>query len=348
MTESATSVAPPGLDINSLQRWFDAVLPGHGPGPLTATLLAGGKSNLTYLVHDQQHRWVLRRPPLGHVLATAHDMRREYRVMTALQDTAVPVPRVHVHCDDSEVIGAPFYLMEFIDGTVYRDADQLAAAGSANVSAIAANMIDTLADLHRVDTDQAGLADLGRPRGYLQRQVKRWTGQLQASRSRPLPRADQLVELLQRHLPADHQTALVHGDFRLDNLLISGTAVRAVIDWEMATLGDPLSDLALLIVYGRLPALVKAPALPDVSRAPGYPTETELLSRYATATGAGLQSIAFHLALACFKLAVILEGIHYRHTRGHTVGAGFESIGAAVPPLLEAGLYELTKPVKDF
>jgi aminoglycoside phosphotransferase (APT) family kinase protein len=334
--------------MGALQRWLDGVLPGHRAGPLTATLLAGGKSNLTYLIEDQQRRWVLRRPPLGHVLATAHDMHREYRVMTALQGTVVPVPTMYAHCGDSGVIGAPFYLMEFIDGTVYRDADQLAAAGPARVSAIAASMVGALADLHRVDIDQVGLVDLGRPRGYLQRQVNRWVCQLQASRSRPLPHADQLIELLQCHLPADHQTALVHGDFRLDNLLISGTTVRAVIDWEMATLGDPLTDLALLIIYGRLPALVKTPALPDVSCAPGYPTESELLSRYATATGSGLQSMAFHLALACFKLAVILEGIHYRHAQGHTVGSGFDSIGAAVPPLLEAGIHELTTPAKEF
>ncbi|WP_102419238.1 phosphotransferase family protein [Mycobacterium sp. 4858] len=348
MTDTASGDGPPGLDLDSLQRWLDGALPGQLAGPLTATLLAGGRSNLTYLIEDQQRRWVLRRPPLGHVLATAHDMHREYRVIAALHNTAVPVPRVHLHCDDTAVIGALFYVMEFIDGTVYRDADQLAAVGPAGVSAIAANMVTTLADLHRVDIDRVGLADLGRPRGYLQRQVNRWVCQLQASRSRPLPHADQLIELLQRHLPADHQTALVHGDFRLDNLLISGTTVRAVIDWEMATLGDPLTDLALLIIYGRLPALVKTPALPDVSCAPGYPSESELLSRYAASTGRQLQSMAFHLALACFKLAVILEGIHYRHAQGHTVGAGFESIGAAVPPLLEAGIHELTTPARDF
>jgi aminoglycoside phosphotransferase (APT) family kinase protein len=342
------TLEPPGLDIGPFQHWFDSALPGQTAGPLTATLLAGGKSNLTYSVSDREHRWIVRRPPLGHVLATAHDMHREYRVMAALHDTSVPVPRMYAHCADPAVIGAPFYVMEFVDGTVYRSADELAATGRDATAAIAAAMVTVLADLHRVDVHRVGLDDLGRPDGYLQRQVNRWARQLDASRSRSLPQAETLVDLLRRRIPTDAETALVHGDFRLDNLLMSGTAVRAVIDWEMATLGDPLTDLALLTVYGRLPALVSTPGLPDVSTAPGYPTESELLERYATASGRDLRAMTFHLALACFKLAVILEGIHYRHGRGQTVGYGFESVGAAVPPLLEAGIRELSTHSKDY
>ncbi|MFP1155035.1 phosphotransferase family protein [Mycobacterium sherrisii] len=348
MIESAASAETPGLDMDSLQGWLDGALPGHVTGPLTATLLAGGKSNLTYLIEDRRRRWVLRRPPLGHVLATAHDIDREYRVMAALHGTAVPVPAVYAHCAATNVIGAPFYVMEFVDGAVYRTADELAATGPDATAAIAAAMVTVLADLHRVDTRRVGLADLGKPEGYLERQINRWARQLEASRSRSLPQAANLVALLRRHLPTEGRTTLVHGDFRLDNLLMSGTEVRAVIDWEMATLGDPLTDLALLAVYGRLPALVTTPALPDVSRAPGYPSESQLLQAYAVASGHDLRSLTFHLALACFKLAVILEGIHYRHSHGHTVGTGFESVGVAVPPLLEAGISELSTHSKDY
>ncbi len=347
MSHDLHTDSPPGLDLDRLQRWFASAVPQYTGAALSATVLAGGKSNLTYRVTDGQHAWVVRRPPLGHVLATAHDMGREHRVMAALQNTAVPVPRVYGHCVDAEVIGAPFYVMEFIEGTVYRDAAQLAAAGPAATTAIATQMVTVLADLHRVEVNRVGLDGLGKPQGYLERQVNRWSQQLDASRSRSLAQAQDLIELLRRALPPDSDAALVHGDFRLDNLLMTGTTVRAVIDWEMATVGDPLTDLALLVVYGRLPALVRSPGLPDVSTAPGYPCEQELLDRYANVSGRDLRSMSFHLALACFKLAVILEGIHYRHRSGHTVGDGFANVGAAVAPLLQAGIDELTPHAKD-
>lgn len=342
-----THDSPPGLDMDRLQRWLASAVPEYSGAALSATVLAGGKSNLTYRVTDGQHAWVVRRPPLGHVLATAHDMGREHRVMAALHDTAVPVPRVYCHCADTEVIGAPFYVMEFVDGSVYRDAAQLVAAGPATTAAIATEMVTVLADLHHVDVHRVGLDGLGKPHGYLERQVNRWARQLDASRSRDLPDAPILIDLLRRTLPADSEAALVHGDFRLDNLLMSGTTVRAVIDWEMATVGDPLTDLALLLVYGRLPALVRSPGLPDVSTAPGYPSEQQLLDRYADVSGRDLQSLNFHLALAYFKLAVILEGIHYRYRSGHTVGDGFATVGGAVAPLLQAGLRELTPHTEE-
>jgi aminoglycoside phosphotransferase (APT) family kinase protein len=342
------ALSPPGLDVASFQDWFESALPGQAAGPLTATLLAGGKSNLTYGVCDGECRWIVRRPPLGHVLDTAHDMHREYRVMAALHGTSVPVPQMYAYCAAADVIGTPFYVMEFVDGTVYSSADQLAATGRDATAAIAAAMVTVLANLHRVDVRRVGLDDLGRPDGYLQRQVNRWARQMEASRSRSLPQVDILLDLLRRRIPTDAETALVHGDFRLDNLLISGTEVHAVIDWELATLGDPLTDVALLAVYGRLPALVTTPGLPDVSSALGYPTEEELLEQYVAAGGRDLRSMYFHLALACFKLAVILEGIHYRHGRGQTVGEGFASVGSAVPPLLEAGIRELSTHGKDY
>jgi aminoglycoside phosphotransferase (APT) family kinase protein len=344
---TAEVVSPAGLDLESLRSWMDAACPGLREGPLSAVVLAGGRSNLTYRIADGQRAWIVRRPPLGHVLATAHDMHREYRVMAALADTTVPVPSVHAHCQDATVIGAPFYLMEFVEGTVYGTAAQLAEIGAERTSAVATAMVGVLADLHAVDPLAVGLGDLGRPEGYLQRQVTRWTRQLAASRSRDLPRAEELSDLLARRVPDRTDSALVHGDYRLDNLLVADTRVRAVIDWEMATVGDPLTDLALLLVYGRLPHLEGTSGLPDTSTAPGYPSEAAILQAYATASGRDLQSMTFHLALACFKLAVILEGIHYRHAQGHTVGDGFASVGAAVTPLLEAGIDEFTTHGKD-
>lgn len=341
--------SPVGLDLESLTAWLrTAGPPFEGIRSLAATVLAGGRSNLTYRISDGEQNWVVRRPPLGHVLATAHDMQREYRVMSALANTEVPVPTVHAMCEDADVIGAPFYVMDFVDGTVYNTAAQLVGIGAARAAEISTNMMRVLADLHRLDVHALGLSTLGRPEGYLGRQIAGWERQLTKSRSRDLPHAETLLDLLRRRIPKHSDVAMIHGDYRLDNLLIADTKARAVIDWEMATVGDPLTDLALLLVYGRLPNLPGTEGLPDVSTAPGYPAEADLLSCYAVASGRDLQSMTFYLGLACFKLAAILEGIHYRHARGQTVGDGFATVGAAVPGLLEAGIRELTTHDKDY
>lgn len=347
------SGALPGLDLVAVQAWYDAQRPGEMPGAdaLEARLLTGGRSNLTYALHvreDPSRRWVLRRPPLGHVQATAHDMGREYRVMDALADTAVPVPAMHAHCADDDVLGAPFYLMEVVDGVALRRAEEIEPLGAERTRALVGRMVEVLADLHAVDPDAVGLGDLGRPAGFLERQVRRWGRQLEGSRSRDLPDADLLLERLAAHVPPDAAPAVVHGDYRLDNLLVDPDhpqPVRAVVDWEMATLGDPLTDLALLVVYDRLAGLVAGSGasvadagLADVSTAPGYPSADDQLAAYAAASGRDLGPMDFHLGLAHLKLAVILEGIHYRHAHGQTVGEGFDAIGEAVPPLLAAGL----------
>jgi aminoglycoside phosphotransferase (APT) family kinase protein len=326
----------PGLDLVRFATWFDDVSPGEIGGPVRGRLISGGRSNLTYEVSDGTRTWVVRRPPLGHVLATAHDMGREYRVITALRDTDVPVPLTYALCTDPDVLGAPFYVMSKVDGVPYRTAGQLAEVGPIRARAIAEHMIGTLAVLHAVPPAEVGLADFGRPEGFLARQVRRWKQQLDASRSRPLAGIDELHALLAADPPDGSPPAIVHGDYRLDNVLVDADdKVAAVVDWEMATLGDPLTDVGLLVVYQQMDRLGDGPM---ASAAPGYPSVPEVLDLYAARSGRDLSDLGFYIALASFKAAVILEGIHFRYVHGQTVGEGFEQIGTLVEPLVAAGL----------
>jgi aminoglycoside phosphotransferase (APT) family kinase protein len=330
----------PGLDLPQFAAWFDSACPGEIGGPLRGQLIAGGRSNLTYEVTDGTKSWVVRRPPLGHVLATAHDMRREYQVITALRDTDVPVPPAYALCSDADVLGAPFYVMAKVDGIAYRTAEQIAPLGPARVQAIAERMIDTLALLHAVDPGAVGLGEFGRPEGFLARQVRRWKKQLDASRSRPVAGIDELHALLAADPPDGGDATIVHGDYRLDNILVDANdQLAAIVDWEMATLADPLTDVGLLIVYQRMDRLGEGPMASD---APGYPSEAEVLAGYAERSGRDLSGLGFYIALASFKLAVILEGIHFRYVHGQTVGEGFENIGVLVEPLVASGLAALT------
>ncbi len=337
-----TSEDLPGLPLAPLADFLAAEAPGLLTGPLSARLIAGGKSNLTYAVSDGTRSVIVRRPPLGHVLATAHDMVREHGVISALHDTPVPVPETYAVCPGDEVIGAPFYVMELDDGTPYRLASELEPLGRERVRSMSERMVDTLVALHSVDPESVGLSDFGRPQGFLARQVRRWKKQLDASRSRDLPGADELHARLEAAEPADGTPGIVHGDFRLDNLLVDeADRVTAVLDWEMATIGDPLTDVALLHAYLTMPTMVDSSVVSGASLAPGFLAPDDVLARYAAASGRDLTHLSFHLGLAYFKLAVILEGIHYRYTHGQTVGAGFEGIGDAVGPLVAQGLHSL-------
>lgn len=327
---------PPGLDLARLRAHLDAERPGLVTGPLRARLIEGGRSNLTYVVGDGENRWVLRRPPLGHVLPTAHDMGREHTVISALGPTPVPVPPTVLLCTDESVLGAPFYVMDYIEGTPYRRRDQLEALGRERTRLIAEAMIDTLSELHAVDYTSVGLAGFGRPEGYLERQVRRWGRQLDASRSRDIPGIDTLRERLSASLPTSQEPAIVHGDYRLDNLLIgAGDRVAAVLDWEMSTLGDPLTDIALLVAYTEGEAL--GDEISSVATAPGFPPVRDLITRYTATSDRDISAMAWYLGFAFFKLAVILEGIHFRHSQGKTVGEGFDRIGASVAPLVARG-----------
>ena len=329
--------APPGIDLHALGAWFATEIPVADDN-LHATLIAGGRSNLTYVVTDGAQEWIVRRPPLGHVLATAHDMAREYRVMSALRGTPVPVPRTFAICTDPSVLGAHFYVMERCPGTPYRHAAELEPLGPARTRRISERLVDTLAALHAVAPASVGLGDFGRPEGFLGRQVARWKKQLDASYNRDLPAAEELHRKLAESVPRESAVGIVHGDFRLDNLLFDDDdAITAVLDWEMATLGDPLTDLALMLVHFGLGAS-GIDKVSDVSTAPGFLDALAVIERYLWASGRDLSGFAFYIGLATFKLAAIIEGIHFRHLIGQTVGPGYDGIGDLVDPLLEAGL----------
>jgi aminoglycoside phosphotransferase (APT) family kinase protein len=319
----------------------------HAPlQPLEATVLSGGRSNLTYQLTDGRDSWVLRRPPLGHVLETAHDMRREFRVIKALRDTRVPVPDAIVYCDDTEVIGSDFYIMSLVPGRVFRTDADLSHLSVNEATALSNAFIDTLADLHSVDYRNAGLADLGRPDGYLQRQLARWNKQLNNSHSRDIAGFPRLAEMLNHTIPASRYTSIVHGDFRLDNAIvdqIDPSRVRAILDWEMATLGDPLSDLGLFYLYWQGWGGLDNPIAATPAEVPGFPSWADLAERYSARTGTELTSFAWYQGFALFKFAVICEGIHYRYVSGMTVGAGFDKIGAMVPELVRRGLAALPR-----
>ena len=340
-----------GLDTDALAAWLGTERPGLFSGPLEAMLITGGKSNLTYTVTDGSTEVIVRRPPLGHVLATAHDMVREHRVITALGPTDVPVPETYALCEDDSVIGAPFYVMERVEGLPYSRATQLEDLGTDRTRVITERMVDTLVALHAVDPADVGLTDFGRPDGYLERQVRRWKTQLESSRSREIDGMDELIGKLETDIPTGGDATIVHGDFRLDNLLVDEKAdtVNAVLDWEMSTLGDPLTDVAVLLAYQQLSEALQGDSgntsgvvtamVTDAPLAAGYLPGDAVLERYHAKSGRDVTDLDFHLALAFFKLAVILEGIHYRHTHGQTLGSGFDGIGDLIVPLVAAGLH---------
>lgn len=328
--------SPEGLDLDALATVLDRRCPGLRRGPLRGELIFGGMSNLTYRVRDGESDWVVRRPPLGHVLETAHDMSREFRVLQCLHATIVPVARPVLLENDPQALGSPFYVMDYVPGRAMRASADLVALGPERTRRLCEDMVDLLAAIHSVDPESVGLGDFGRPEGFLERQVRRWTKQLDASRSRDIPSLDALAADLAAHIPQSGDVSIVHGDYRLDNLLVDESgAIVAVVDWEMATLGDPLADVGLLVVYQRLSG--QGILVGDVTTAPGYPPEEELLARYAVTSGRNLAHLGFYIGLASFKLAVIAEGIHYRYTLGQTRGTGFERVGAMVGPLADAG-----------
>jgi aminoglycoside phosphotransferase (APT) family kinase protein len=286
---------------------------------------------------------------LGHVLPTAHDMAREFRILDALEGTNVPVPRpVHL-CTDTTVLGVTFYVMERLHGHIVRDAFPSGYAdGLEEQRAIAEALVDTLVELHAVDWRAVGLEDFGHPDGFMERQLRRWKQQWERSVTRDLPAMDSLIKGLESKLPSSPAPSIVHGDFRLDNTILDPTEpgrIVGVLDWEMSTIGDPLADLGLLLVYWPEPSNnpdIDGPLASIAARAiPGFPSREEVALRYATKSGRDVSTVPFYVAFGFFKLAVILEGIHARYLQGKTVGEGFESIGERVPPLITAGHWAL-------
>jgi aminoglycoside phosphotransferase (APT) family kinase protein len=329
-----------GLDRGRLEAWFREAVPAARP-PLRYERIAGGRSNLTFRVHDGDGgRWILRRPPLGATLGSAHDMGREHRILSGLAGTDVPAPQPIAMCDDPAVTGAEFYVMEFVDGLVLRDEDEVRAAfDEAGRRRVGEALVDTLADLHAVDPDAAGLGQLGRREGYAERQLKRWLRQWEASKTRELPAMEETHRLLSARVPEQATTSLVHGDYRLDNVIVSPQGeVAAVVDWELCTLGDPLADLGMLHVYWAEPddeivPLTRAPTLAE-----GFPKRAELVERYAARSGRDVSQLDFFIALAYWKLAAILEGVYARYAAGAygETSDEFRTFGRIVEQLADA------------
>lgn len=307
---------------------------------LTAQLISGGRSNLTYRLRAETgqgvEQWILRRPPLGHVLATAHDMGREFRVISALGSTEVPVPAAILACEDSAVIGAPFFIMEHVEGDIVRTTPSLLALGEQGRQA-GNSLVDVLAALHAVDADAVGLGDFGRPVGFMARQVRRWTAQLAASRNRELPGLDELADALAGDVPQRTESSLIHGDYRLDNCVLHAGSVVSVLDWEMATLGDPLADVALFAIYTGGFSEFDNDVIHSPAGVGSFPATSELLDRYVAATGHDLENFSWYVGFAWFKLAVILEGIYYRSLLGKSAGDEFRGVAEAVPHAVERG-----------
>ncbi len=332
---------PQGVDLDRLQPWFAANVEGATGGPLHASLISGGRSNLTYFVGDDAHEWVLRRPPLGHVLPTAHDMAREYKVLAGLAPTSVPVPQPLAFCDDNDVNDAPFYVMEQVDGQILRTPTELAALSADDARRCSEALVDVLVDIHAVDYNAVGLSEFGHPDGYLERQVRRWGEQWERSKTRELPAIDELARRLRAALPESPPPTIVHGDYRLDNTMLAPDdpgRIAAVLDWEMATLGDPLSDVGLFLLYWARDenALEGVGAEIDTTR--GFMTRDEIVERYAKQSGRDLSSLDFYEILASYKLAIIVEGIHARFLMGKTLGDGFGHMGAMVEGLATRAL----------
>ena len=318
---------PRGIELDGLQRFFAASVPG-GDVTLEVRLLSGGRSNLTYLVTGGGREWVLRRPPLGHLLPTAHDMSREFRVLSGMAKTNVPAPRPYALCEDPAGIGASFYVMDYRAGAIVSEEWPAGIAETVeDQRALSLSMVDVLARIHAVDPAAVGLADFGRPEGYVARQLKRWGEQWERSKTRDLPTVYELHRRLTAAIPESPGSAIVHGDYRLGNIVIKADhSVEAILDWEMATLGDPLTDLGWLLLYWDSPEDMLAASFRD---RPGGLTRAEVVEEYGRRSGRVVENAEFYLAFALFKNAVIIEGIFARYLRGETVGEGFDRYNGA-------------------
>jgi aminoglycoside phosphotransferase (APT) family kinase protein len=333
---AASAVA--GLDLDALRRFLDELALIDPAAPLAAELIHGGKSNLTYRVAAGDRTLIVRRPPLGSRQPTAHSMRREYSVMKALAASDVPVPRVLAIAEAGTVADTALYVMDEVPGRVFRDVADASALDRGEAQALGRTLVRTLATLHRCDYEALGLGDLGRPDGFMRRQVTRWTEQWQQIRAREIRDLDALAGRLAARIPEPSRAAIVHGDYRVDNVIVDtrdAGRIAAVVDWEMATLGDPLADLGMLVMYWGRPGEPHPSGVHAITALPGFPTRDEVVALYAEASGIDVAELGFYVAFAHFKLAVIVEGIVTRHRRGETVGEGFDEL-VRIPPVLAA------------
>ncbi|WP_280464137.1 phosphotransferase family protein [Nocardia carnea] len=312
-------------------------------GELRVELISGGRSNLTFRAADDVSRWVVRRPPVAGLTPSAHDMAREYTVTDALQHSAVPVARTIAFDAEGTVLGAPMTIVEFVDGAVIRDQDDLAELSDEQVGAGVTELVRVLAELHAVDPAAVGLEKFGRPAGFLTRQVNLWAAQWERVKTRDLADVAALHAALVEAVPSESAASIVHGDYRIDNTILDAAdpgRVRAVVDWELSTLGDPLTDAALMCVY-RTPVFDLVLGSRAAWTSDRMPAPDVLAQAYATASGRDLGHWGFYLALANFKLGVIGEGITHRARHGSDAGSAAGRAAEATPEFMAAGLRAL-------
>jgi aminoglycoside phosphotransferase (APT) family kinase protein len=329
---------PEPIDTHALSSFLNAA-GVHVVGELNVSPLAGGRSNPTFALSDGHSAWVLRRPPYAEVLQSAHDMGREARVMSALWPTEVPVPRIVAGTDDRSVIGAPFYVMERVQGRPLRNVHDAAALTAGQRADLSKALVNTLAALHDVDPHAVGLGDWGRPDGYLERQVARWARQWEAVATRDRPEVIELLGRLASALPTSPRPAIVHGDFKVDNVMIGVDdpgEVRALLDWEMSTFGDPLADLGLLLSFWDEPGRPFHPITAGTTALPGFWSAADIAKAYAQLRDVDLAGIEWYVAFADVKIAVVLEQIHARQVSDS--GRKAEDVGAMVDPLIDRAL----------
>ena len=341
----AAVTTPVGADPTVVGPYLASALHDDRWRSVTVDLIAAGMSNLTYVVTPEGgsagDAVILRRPPTGAVLATAHDMVREHRVISALGPTPVPVPRTLHLCTDPTVLGAPFYVMERVVGVhVVTELPAGYADEPAQRRAIGEGLVDVLADLHSVDHVAVGLADFGRPEGFMTRQVRRWTKQWDATRDRERPGLDALAARLAETVPQTQRSGVVHGDYRLDNCLLDPDApgrIKAVLDWEMSTIGDPLADLGMLHVYWPQTGEELPSTQSSVTALPGFPSRAEVTERYALRTGTDLSDLNWYVGFAYFKFAAIVAGIVARSAAGAMAGKDTAGYADRIDPCVERG-----------
>jgi aminoglycoside phosphotransferase (APT) family kinase protein len=337
-----TTTIPAGIKFEEVSRFFAENVPG-GDVPLEFHFISGGRSNLTYRVEGGGRQWVLRRPPLGHVLPTAHDMAREFKVLTGVTKAGFPAPTPIALCEDPNVNDYPFYVMDYREGVIV--VDRLPdgyATRPEDRRAMSQALARTLAQLHAIDYNAVGLSDFGRPEGYLERQVRRWSEQWERSETRPVPEIYEVIRRLKNSIPPIPDSTIVHGDYRLGNMMLDPNdpgRVTAVLDWEMSTLGDPLTDLGYTLLYWTEPNdRPETIAGSLVTQQEGFMTRAELIDEYSRASGRSVEFVDWYLVLAAYKLAVIVEGIWARHLKGQTVGEGYDNMGDRAVHLVRRAL----------
>jgi aminoglycoside phosphotransferase (APT) family kinase protein len=315
---TTTSPTPAGIAADRVGAWLETSVDG-ATAPFTYTLIAGGHSNLTFKVDDSAgHHYVLRRPPLSHALASAHDMSREHRVISALSASRVPVAPALGLCTDVDVNDAPFYVMAFVDGHVVRDNQTALRVLTPETRRQASlSLVDTMAAIHAVNPAEVGLDDLGRHEGYIERQLKRWYGQWNASKTRDLAAIDRVHDALVKRVPTQGKATIVHGDYRLDNCMVDDAGnVIAVLDWELCTLGDPMADLGLLMVYWTGPHDEPSTTNFATTTAEGFLDRRQLAEHYAAVSGRDVSQLDYYVSFAYWKLACIIEGVYARYLAG--------------------------------